>query len=327
MIKFFGNSYFINYLLLFVMASLLWLPSFVVLPTACHPSGTTPIYDFIVTSLGSKPLLLQIIAFLLFVVEAFFFNEIMVVGKIEHKVSTIGSLVFIFLMGGLTSYQTMFQPALLASLFVLPILYFLYKIPSSHSAETDLLNAGFCIALASMSYVYSALLLIWIMIALMIMKSQSVRYQLIPIIGFLLPYFFYFAILFFRGDIVEVTKGYSDFFTGFSISFDGYDVVSLVVFAILVLVSFLPLNENVLNAQDRYVDVRHNISAASLMFLFTLVMILMEGDIFSCGLSFLALSVHNTYSLGHMTRTKFPEIVLAVVVIAIYVVRYLPFFA
>ena len=312
--------------MLFVMASLLWLPSFIALPAACHPSGTTPLYDFIVTSLGSKPLLLQIIAFLLFVVEAFFFNEVMVVGKIEHKVSSIGCLSFIFLMG-LTLYQTMFQPALLASLFVLPILYFLYKIPSSQSVETDLLNAGFCIALASMSYFYSALLLIWVMIALSITKSQSARYQLIPVIGFLLPYFFYFAILFFRGDIVEVAKGYSDFFKGFSISFDGYDVASLVVFAILVLVSFLPLNENVLYAQERNIDVRHNISTASLMFLFSLVIMLMEGNVFSCGLSFLALSVHNTYSMSNMTRTKFPEIILAFVVIAIYVMHYLPLFS
>ena len=326
MIKFFRNSYFINYLLLFMMASLLWLPSFIVLPEACHPSGTTPIYDFIVTSLESKPLLLQIIAFVLFVVEAFCFNEIMVVGKIEHKVSTIGSLAFILLMG-LTSYQTMFQPALLASLFVLPILYVLYKIPSSQSAETDLLNAGFCIALASMSYVYSALLLIWVMVSLSITKSRSVRYQLISVIGFLLPYLFYFAILFFRGNIVEVAKGYSDFFTGFSISFDGYDIVSLVVFAILVLVSFLPLNENVLYAQERNVDVRHNISTASLMFLFTLVMMFMEGSVFSCGLAFLALSVHNTYSMSHLSKTIWPEFLLDMAVIAIYVMHYLPLFS
>ena len=208
MIKFFRNSYFINYLLLVVMALLLWLPSFIVLPAFCHPSGVTPLYDFIVTSLGSKPLLLQIIAFLLYIVEAFFFNEIMVVGKIEPKVSTIGTLTFILLMG-LTTMQTAFQPALLATAFVLPVLFVLYRIPTQQNVEMDLLNAGICIAFATMSYLYSALLLIWVMIALAIQKSSRFRLHIIPIIGFLLPYFFYFAFHFLKGDLVDVAMAYS----------------------------------------------------------------------------------------------------------------------
>ncbi len=327
MISFFRNSFFIQHLALLFMAVLLWLPSFVVVPSVMvQPTGVTPLYDFVVSNLGSRPLLLQIMAFVAFVAEAFFFNVILVVGKIEQKVSSIGTFVFIFLVG-LTPSQTMFNPALLALLFVLPIMYLLFRLPSSHSVETDLLNVGLCLALASFLYVYSALLLIWVMIALGMMKSQSARLQLIPMIGFLLPYLFYFSIQFILGDIVEVANRCSDFFSNIRISFDGYDIVSVAVFAVLVFFSFLPLNENVLYAQERHVDVRQNISVVSLMFFFTLVMILLDGEVFGCALAFMALSVHDSYSLSNVTKTKWLELVLDLAIIAVYVIHYIPLFS
>ena len=326
MIKFFRYSYYIQYLALLVLALLLWLPSFMVLPSALSaPTGVTPLYDLIAVYLAPRPLLSQIIAFLLFVVEAFFFNEIMVVGKTEPKVSTMGGFAFVVLMA-LTPVQTTFSPALLASAFILPILYLLYKIPSLHKVETDLLNIGILLALASMCYFYSALLLIWIMFALAVQKSKSVRYQLIPIIGFLLPYLFFFAIHFIKGDLIETANAYSGFFSSFGLSVDGFSVFSLVTFAVVVLLSFLPLGSNSLFAQERLVDVRQNISIASLMFMFTLVMIVLEGSIFECGLAFLALSVHNSYSLSHVAKTKWPELILDLVVLAVFAIHYIPIF-
>lgn len=325
MIKFFRNSYFINYLMLIVMALLLWLPSFIVSPAAPHPSGTTPLYDFIVTGLETKPLLLQIIAFLLFVVEALAFNEIMIAGKIEPKVSTIGAFVFILLMG-LTTEQTSFQPALLAAAFVLPVMFMLYRIPMRQSVEMDLLNVGMCIAFASMSYIYSALLLIWVVVALTIQKSSAFRLQIIPFIGFILPYFFYFAFHYLKGDFIDVVDAYSGFFTGFRFTFDGYGVVPLTVLALILLFTFVLININGLFSQERLVDVRQNINIATLLFFLTVVMMVMGDGVFTCGLMFLALSVHNSYTLSHISKIKWVEIVLDIVVLVIYTYHYLPLF-
>lgn len=325
MIKFFRNSYFTNYIALVVMALLLWLPSFFTLPE-CHPSGTTPLYDFIVTGLGSMPWLLLVVALVLFVVEAYAFNEIMIVGKIEPKVSTMGAFVFIVLMG-MTNEQTSFQPTLLASVFVLSAMFLLYRIPSRQNVEIDLLNIGICIALASMCYFYSAILLIWILVALSIQKSSVFRLQVIPFIGFVLPYFFFFAFRYIKGDVVEVVSAYSDFFTSFRFTFGGYGVVALSILVLIVLVSFLPLNFNSLFAQERLVEERQNISIASLLFLAALVMMVLADDgVFACGLLFLALSVHNSYWLSHLTNTKWIEGILDFVLILIYILHYLPVF-
>lgn len=325
MIRFFRNSFFIQYLMLLVLALLLWLPSFIVLPAMPEQTGVTPLYDLVVAFLAPRPLLSQIIAFVLFIVEAFVFNEIMVVGKTEPKVSSMGCFAFVFLMA-LTPAQTAFTPTLLATAFMLPILYLLYKIPLLQKIETDLLNIGLLLSLVSMCYVYSVLLLIWVMIALVIQKSKSVRYQFIPIIGFFLPYLFFFAIHYVKGDLVETAEAYADFFSGFSLSVKGFDVYSIVAFAIIVLLSFLPLGSNTLFAQERLVDVRQNITIASLMFLFTVVMIVLEGSVFGCGLAFLALSVHNSYSLSHVAQTKWPEVILDIFVLAVLAIHYIPLF-
>ncbi len=325
MIRFFRNSFFIQYLMLLVLALLLWLPSFIVLPAMPEQTGVTPLYDLVVAFLAPRPLLSQIIAFVLFIVEAFAFNEIMVVGKTEPKVSTMGGFAFILLMS-LTPMQTAFTPTLLATALILPILYLLYKIPMLQKVETDLLNMGILLSLASMCYIHSALLLIWMLIALAIQRSKSIRYGIIPIIGFLLPYLFFFAIHYVKGDLVATAMRYADFYSGFNLSVKGFDVYSLVAFAVIVMLSFLPLGSNTLFAQECLVDVRQNISIASLLFLFTLVIMVLEGNVFGCGLAFFALSVHNSYSLSHVARTKWPEIILDIFVLSVLAIHYIPLF-
>ena len=94
--------------------------------------------------------------------------------------------------------------------------------PKTQRPELYLLNAGFYLSFATMCYFPTLLLAVWGIIALGIVRRGSFRLHLIPFIGLLLPYFFYFAAHYLMGDWLEVLGRYGAFFQGIHFTLQGF---------------------------------------------------------------------------------------------------------
>ena len=235
MIKFFRQSYAIQYVVIALMAIALWIPAFVSGKlTMGLGEPVTPIFNLVDRLLDFSPFVQHIFAFVLLVFETLLFNAIMVKNQIVGKVSTMGAFVFVLLMS-MTETQTNFYPFALSVFFILLVISNLFDSYLMPNAEMNLLKAGAYLALASMCYFPSVVLMFWVMIVLPIAKKGSLRLQLIPIVGFLYVYFFYFVGVFLFGDFPSMLLGYKEYLSVLHFSVSGFNLKIIILLSLLLI--------------------------------------------------------------------------------------------
>ena len=221
MIRFFRNSYIIQYVAIALICLALWIPAFITGNVdASWRSPVTPLYNWVANLLDFWPYALLLLALMINAFGAMFFNSILASNQVINKVNTLGSVVFL-LLTNLVPAQTTFYPFALASVFVLMFLHTLFAINQAQKPELYLLNAGLYLSLASMCCFPMLLLAVWGVIALGLIHKGSLRLHLIPFIGLLLPYFFYFVVHFLMGDLLPLWQEYGNYFSSLHLTIRG----------------------------------------------------------------------------------------------------------
>jgi len=221
MIKFFRQSYAVQYVVVALLAIALWIPAFVSGKAIVGlDEPVTPLFNLVDKLLRGSAIAQHAVAFVLLVLGTLVFNSVMVKNQIVGKVSSMGAFVFVLLMS-LTVTQTNFYPFAFSVLFILLSISNLYDTYLLPNPEMKLLKSGVFIALASLCYFPSILLLLWAIIVLPIAKKGSLRLQLIPLFGYLFVYFVYFVCVFLFGDFGALLQGYKDYFTSFHFTVEG----------------------------------------------------------------------------------------------------------
>ena len=304
----------------------LWVPSFITGNVdATWRSPLTPLYNLVANLLDFWPPALMIFAMLLVGFETMFFNSILTSNQIIGRVHTIGA-VMLLLMLNLLPMQTTFYPFLLASVFQLMFIHTMFAIYQTQRPELFLLNAGFFISFASMCWFPSLLLVVWGIVAMGIIRKGSFRLYLIPFIGLLLPYFFYFAVHYLMGDLLEVWQAYLDFFTGFRFSIEGFTWLKVALLGFLLLVLFLPLFIPSHYILERSVAVRTKIAMTYNLLLLGILLLFIGDDPMQSGVVFIALSILFSYYLAYLDKLKWANITFIAFVLAVMVSHYLPLF-
>ena len=318
MIKFFRQSYIIQYIVLAILALALWIPSFVVGGADVDlTSPVTPLFNWFNRLFGFSPYAKLVFAFLLMAFETLFFNSMLVGNQIVTKVSVMGSFVFLMLMN-LTMTQTVFSPFALSTLFILALMNSLFLVYLTPNIEIYLLNAGIFLGLATMCYFQSIVLVVWVIVALIISKKGSLRYQLIPIVGLLIPYFVYFMIAYFRGDLLEVVDNYANGFSVFSLSAKGFDWWNIAVILLVSLSAiFLVLGGGTSN-YEKTVAVRMKIVMTIVMIIFGTLLLFTGNSVLLNGMFFLALSVVLSYEFSYIGNTGWADLVLVFVFLLVF---------
>ena len=322
MIKFFRQSYAIQYVVIALMAVALWIPAFAsgkVTMGLVEP--VTPIFNLMDRLLGFSPFIQHIFAFVLLVFETLFFNAILVKNQIVGKVSTMGAFVFVLLMS-MTRTQTNFYPFALSVFFILLVVSNLFDSYLMPNAEMNLLKVGVCLALASMCYFPSVLLIFWVMIVLPIAKKGSIRLQLIPIFGFLFVYFLYFVGVFLFGDFQNLLLGYKDYFSVLHFSVNGFNLKNIILLAIL-LVATVVLFFGGNNASfEKTIAVRIKISMTTIMAFFGVILLFMSGNVLMNGLIFIVLSILFSYAFSYMGNTGWANLFLILFLLLVFANQY-----
>lgn len=322
MIKFFRQSYAIQYVVIALMAIALWIPSFAsgkVMMGLNDP--VTPIFNLVDRLLGFSPIIQHIVAFLLLVLETLIFNSILIKNQIVGKVSTMGAFVFVLLMS-LTCTQTNFYPFALSTFFILLAVSNLFEIYQQNSPELHLLRSGVFIALASMCYFPSILLIVWVLVALPIAKKGSLRLQLIPVFGFLFIYFVYFVCIFLFGDFNSLIQGYLNYFTSIKFSVDGFNLRNIIVLVALIAATVLMFFGSNNAGFEKTVAVRTKISMTLILAVFALLTLFLGGNVLMNGLIFIVLSILVSYAFSYMGNTGWANLFLTVFIILVFANHY-----
>ena len=322
MIKFFRQSYAIQYVVIALLAIALWVPAFLSgKNTVGLDSPVTPLFNLIDGLIGFSSILQHTVAFLLIVLEALIFNAILINNQITGKVGTMGAFVFVLLMS-LTCAQAQFYPFALATLFIILMLRSFFEVDLSPKPEISLLNAGVLIALASMCYFPAILLVVWSFIVLPRAKKGSLRLMLIPVLGFLLVYFLYFIAVFLFGDFRTVGQGYADYFVTFRLSVAGFNYKNIILLVLLLAGAIVLLFGGGSAGLEKTVAVRTKISMTVIMLFFAVFLLFLGGNPLLHGLFFLVLSILYAYAFSYMGNTGWANLFLVVFLILIFANKY-----
>ena len=320
MIKFFRQSYAIQYVVIALLAIALWIPAFGSAKVSMGLGGpVTPLFNLVDGLLGFSPIAQLIFAFLLLVLETLIFNAILVNNQIIGKVSTMGAFVFILLMS-LTRTQTSFYPFALSAIFIILSINTLFEIYLSQKPELDLLKVGIFIALASMCYFPAIILILWVIVSLPIAKKGSLRLELIPLTGFLFVYFFYFVGVYLFGDFLNVVHGYRDYFLNVRLSVKDFNLLDVILLSFLVIVSLLLSFGN--SNYEKTVAVRVKMTMTMLLILFGLFLLFVGGNVLMNGLIFIALSIIFAYEFTYMNNTGWANLVLILFLLLVFANHY-----
>ena len=322
MIKFFRQSYAIQYVVIALMAIALWIPAFVSgKATMGLNEPVTPIYNLVDRLLSFSPIAQHAFAFVLLMVETLIFNAIMVNNQIVGKVSTMGAFVFVLLMS-LTRTQINLYPFILSLVFILLAISNLFEIYLMPNPELNLLKTGVLIALASMCYFPSIVLLLWVLFALPIAKKGSLRLQLIPIFGFLFLYFVYFVWVFLFGDFQTLLTGYRDYFTSVKFSVRGFNYKIICLLSVLVVSTIFLLMGSGSASFEKTVAVRTKISMTVIMAAFALLLLFLGGNVLMNGLIFIVLAILISYAFSYTSNTGWVNLFLTLFLMLVFANHY-----
>ncbi len=322
MIKFFRQSYAIQYVVIALMAIALWIPAFVSgKATMGLNEPVTPIYNLVDRLLSFSPIAQHAFAFVLLMVETLIFNAIMVNNQIVGKVSTMGAFVFVLLMS-LTRTQINLYPFILSLVFILLAISNLFEIYLMPNPELNLLKTGVFIALASMCYFPSIVLVLWVLFALPIAKKGSLRLQLIPIFGFLFLYFVYFVWVFLFGDFQTLLTGYRDYFTSIKFSVRGFNYKIICLLSVLVVSTIFLLMGSGSASFEKTVAVRTKISMTVIMAAFALLLLFLGGNVLMNGLIFIVLAILISYAFSYTNNTGWVNLFLTLFLMLVFANHY-----
>ena len=322
MIKFFRQSYAVQYVVIALMAIALWIPAFISgKATMGLDEPVTPLFNLVDRLLSFSSIAQHAVAFVLLVLETLFFNAIMVKHQIVGKVSTMGAFVFVLLMS-LTMTQTNFYPFVFSTIFIFLTISNLFDSYMLPNPEMNLLRAGVFVALASLCYFPAILLILWIVIVLPVAKKGSLRLELIPIFGFLFVYFMYFVSIFLFGDFHALLLGYKDYFTAFHFSVGGFNLWNIILIAILLVPTVFLLFGGNNSGLEKTVAVRTKISMILILSVFAILTLFMGGNVLMNGLIFIVLSIIMSYAFSYMNNTGWANLFLALFIILVFANHY-----
>ena len=322
MIKFFRQSYAIQYVVIALLAIALWIPAFISGKMTMGLDGPlTPLFNLVDRLLGFSPILQHVLVFVLLVLETLFFNAMLVNNQIVGKVSTKGAFVFLLLMS-LTRTQTQFYPFILSSFFILLMINNLFDVYQIQNPEMHLLKSGVYIALASMCYFPAMFLIAWVFIVLPVAKKSSLRLQLIPVFGFLFVYFVYFVCIYLFGDLPSVWAGYRDYFTTMPFSVAGFNLKVFLLLSVLVIATIFLLFGSSSANFEKTVAVRTKISMTFILAAFGILFLFMGGNVLMNGLFFIVLAILISYAFSYINNMGWANLFLILFIVLVFANHY-----
>lgn len=326
MLSFFKNSYISQQIAVVVIALVLWLPAFITKSAFIPGESQTPLYNIIVSLLGFSPFLLNVLAFIVYLLSVFLFNSMLSANRLVSKYSTIGAFSFVVMLCCSPELHSCY-PFIFACPFILMAMHTLFLIYQTDAPENYMMNIGYFIGIASLFYYPSTFLIIWVLLSFLIFKFKGIRLFLIPIVGFLIINALLLGISFMFGRYEILIDSYSHFFRNISFSFEltGLNKTLLIVGGILFLISLLRTIGN--KSSDKGTNVRKRIGVSLLLTVFAIVIFFIQKPLMNNALIFMMFAMFYAITLSDIRKSRIANIIMIAFLIFVLATQYLPLFS
>lgn len=323
LIRIFRSDWFLQYLLLFVVAGILWGLAFVFPANFVTDSVFTTFGwpdDF---SMAHAPLSMALMLVLL-VAEAVLLNVILGIHRLTDHKQLVAAAVYLVLMG---SSPLMAQPniMLVVNLLMIVLLHVVLSLYGQQEPYSRLFDAGFLLGIASLLYFPAIFFLFFLLVALLIFQLFHWREWLIPIIGLAAPFVFV-AVWFFWTD--QLVMQYDFFISKFTPTLPETFPLSapyLAIWLLVLLLFFMGLPISIRLFNDNAADLRKKFRVVTFMLFFTLLSAFFAGaDLkWHLHIAIIPLTVFFTAYFIRHKRSFWGEIVITLIFLAAVAARIL----
>lgn len=279
LIHFFKKSYLLQYIILLLLAILLWIGA-ILQPHVDIVNASpflTPGYSFLLHLLNDNAKLKVILALVFVISGAFIFNYSLTKFDLVPKNTLAPAMVYIVLMSYSPSLLCLHPVAIPAFLTVL-ILYYLFQVYTEEEAYAQIFNIGLLIGISSFFYFPSIFLLLFIWLTFIIYRLYYWREWMIPIAGLITPYLFLFTYYFMVDSLEPAFLAYTNYFsyiTIFHFNF-GFSILNYIITSLIVLLflwsGFLLLSgiqEKIISLRKRYWTIFYLLAIAIVTYFFS----------------------------------------------------------
>lgn len=152
---------------------------------------------------GKSAFSFSLLAVFILYAQAIFLNAIVAQFKLYKHNTYLVSFSFIALCS-LHPALSNFSPLLLVNIFVLLAIRELLKMKQAQQVNKELFNLGFIIMMAALIHFSSILLLLFLFIALLILRPFNFREWMIAFVGLLMPLYFFGVLLFWQDNFSAI---------------------------------------------------------------------------------------------------------------------------
>ncbi len=216
--RLFNTNHPIVFLYLFIYA-LLIKGSFFFLPNLYDYEApgilADPLFNWLSTLGDGWQIAIHLFSVLMVYTQAIAFNQFMIVDRIIQVQNYIPALLFLTL-SSLQPEIISLNPANIAYLFLIPVFYYVFQLPYVQDVAVEMVfYAGLFIGLVSLLYFPSTYLVIPLLVAIAWLRGVHFREFLMPVIGFIMPYFIGGVAMFVQGELPQYGQILQSFLPAF----------------------------------------------------------------------------------------------------------------
>jgi len=263
LLNFLRKSFPIQYAVLVLLVGIVWSFSFFLASDKyIIEFSQTTIFPILGKWVISYPFITKLAAIILLLVQAYFFNYILIDSNIISKNSIIGIFTYSIFMSFNISFNYL-APTLIANTFILIVLYQIFSIYQNPEEYQIIFNVGFMISIASFFYFPAIYLIFFVWISFLLFRMVNWRPWTIVFFGLLTPYLFFFVYLYWNNTFQNQLSEFVVYFSQlFEIDFNlGFGLSEIAIYAggmLFIIFSFVYI---MLSFFEQSIFLRRNLSA------------------------------------------------------------------
>ena len=192
----------VNVLLLLIFAVAVKLPLFLHPQLPKEQAQDAELYRWLVHTIAKSgtagPLIFSVLTLLLFYTQALLLNYFFQQHKMVNRPTDLPGMSLL-LISSLIPEWSYFNPALLVSLITMYLLFSLFRLYNQADVPRLLFNMGLAVGLGCFLYLPTLVIGLWLLMAILIMRSFRLQEILLPLLGMFTPFYFYGVWLFWKG--------------------------------------------------------------------------------------------------------------------------------
>jgi hypothetical protein len=310
-----------------VFTAAIWIPGFMAnkgLPV--EPGLITPLYTLAHYLLNMFDAASPIVALTIIFVSGLTLNNILIFHELTPKNNLLPAFIFILLMSS-NPQALCTYPLILALPLFTWFLHTTFKINDEPENYMEVFNASILISIISLIYPAAIILYVCTWFILLIYGIFNGRNLLISLIAVLLPYIYLFLYFFWTDQLNEALVEYFIYF-GDMFSFQmNKNIMQWVIWILFALFMLLPAFMRITGSLGSTgINFRKKMSATSWLLVFSLPLILFQGEVDFHTFIFLPATILIAHYYHLFKRSMMNEIALLLLLILILANNYLHLF-